>query len=91
VIKSATTEIDRQNKTIKLKNGLSLPYDYLVLTPGIQFDVKTLSSKLGGLKSVYGINRGNEEYIDTAIKLFVASCQSAGEDADGSFKPSVIV
>lgn len=71
VVKSTTKTIDRVNKCVKLENGLNLAYDYLILTPGVKFNVGTLSKKLVHTKKVYSVARGSmEAEIQTAVSAF---------------------
>jgi sulfide dehydrogenase [flavocytochrome c] flavoprotein chain len=38
VVRASVTGIDKANKTLSLSDGVSLPYDRLVLAPGVEFE-----------------------------------------------------
>jgi len=95
VIKSVTTEIDRVHKSVKLANGLRLAYDYLILTPGVQFDVRFLSPEMASINGVFGVQRVNEDRIFKAIDEFVLGREKIVEIEDAEIavanKPNIVV
>jgi sulfide dehydrogenase [flavocytochrome c] flavoprotein subunit len=47
VVRGEVTAIDAQNRTVRLADGRSLPYDRLVLSPGVDF----MADQVGGLNT----------------------------------------
>lgn len=59
-IKEYATAIEPENNEVKLKNGDSITYDYLVACPGIQIDLDGIE----GLKETIGKNGVCSNYTD---------------------------
>ncbi|KAK5670871.1 hypothetical protein QVD99_002641 [Batrachochytrium dendrobatidis] len=76
VVYERAKELDRESKLIKLGNGQMIQYDYLVLCPGLQFNVSKLDVSLSELGGVFSMNKSNIEDIQRAIKLFNAELES---------------
>ncbi|KAJ3195362.1 hypothetical protein HK101_000404 [Irineochytrium annulatum] len=67
VIKATTTEFDRVLKRVKLSNGAFVPYDYLFLTPGIQFFASNHSEELAALQGVCNLSVRDYEVLEFNI------------------------
>ncbi|KND05075.1 uncharacterized protein SPPG_00750 [Spizellomyces punctatus DAOM BR117] len=67
IIRGSTDEIDRLMKRVHLTNGSFVNYDYLILTPGLQFSVATLNEELADTTGVYALNRENALEVNDAI------------------------
>ncbi|KAJ3411300.1 hypothetical protein HDV05_002404 [Chytridiales sp. JEL 0842] len=85
VIKASTTEFDRVLKRVRLDNDAYVMYDYLFLTPDVQFLASSISEQLGQLQGVYNLNRQSLGVIDKATAEFVA------EQAEGASESVVVV
>ncbi|MGB0807115.1 MAG: NAD(P)/FAD-dependent oxidoreductase [Salibacteraceae bacterium] len=59
-IKERVNDIDPENNEVKLENGDSVTYEYLVAAPGIQINLDGIK----GLKEAYGKNGVCSNYID---------------------------
>ncbi|KAJ3221864.1 hypothetical protein HK099_003010 [Clydaea vesicula] len=81
VIKTGVNAIDRVHKTILLLNELRLSYDYLILTPTVNFDIRSLTPKLESVEGVYTLNRLNSEKISRAVEKFY-NTKVTREDVD---------
>ncbi|KAJ3210795.1 hypothetical protein HDU67_005006 [Dinochytrium kinnereticum] len=67
VIKTTTNEFDRVMKRVRLHNGAMVPYDYLFLTPGVQFFSSYFSEELSHLNGVYNISQRDFEMVERVI------------------------
>ncbi|RKO83717.1 hypothetical protein BDK51DRAFT_33369, partial [Blyttiomyces helicus] len=73
IIRSTTKEFDRVLKRVKLSNGSYVAYDYLILTPGMQFDASTLHETLAETYGVFPLNRNNHAELSDAVGIEAAS------------------
>ncbi|KAI8924099.1 hypothetical protein BC831DRAFT_498577 [Entophlyctis helioformis] len=67
VICESTEELDRESKLIHLDSGRLVPYDYLVMCPGMQYQVSKLDAGLAALSGVYSMVKHEEEAIMAGI------------------------
>ncbi|KAI9197169.1 uncharacterized protein BJ171DRAFT_585964 [Polychytrium aggregatum] len=68
IIQGSCYELDRVLKRITLRNGMTLAYDYLILTPGIQFQATQISEKFAMLHGVYEVTPQNLETITKEVE-----------------------
>ena len=73
VVPGTVTAIHRNLKQVELRNGQFVPYDYLMLTPGLQFTSASISDKLSAFTNVLGVNRYNALDVDVAMQECVHS------------------
>ncbi|KAJ3084182.1 hypothetical protein HK102_000739 [Quaeritorhiza haematococci] len=71
MVKASTTEFDRGEKKIWLNTGGCLLYDYLILTPGVQFHAAHVSTDFASLHGVYGVTKAEAPQVYRAIEAFV--------------------
>ncbi|KAJ3052486.1 hypothetical protein HK097_006189 [Rhizophlyctis rosea] len=67
IIRSSTTEFDRVLKRVRLSSGAFVAYDYLILTPGMQFNPDALMDGLGSVGGVFAVNPGVEDELGKAV------------------------
>eukprot|EP00842_Homolaphlyctis_polyrhiza_P004885 jgi/Hompol1/5398/HPOL_004404-RA len=72
VIRGSASQLDREGKLVKLVDGRIVPYDYLILTPGLQYHVGKLHKDLEGLRGVYSFNQHEQESLLRGVETFKA-------------------
>jgi NADH dehydrogenase FAD-containing subunit len=70
-IQGTVTQIHRQDKTVTLDNKSVIPYEYLLLTPGLQFITKELHPKLQNLAGVHAMNRSEFGKFDAHLSHLI--------------------
>ena len=65
VINNKMTRINRRDKQITLNSGEIVPYDILVLTPGLQYRVVVPKAQHGAPRNVIAVN----DTYDAALLL----------------------
>lgn len=70
VVKSALVDLDREHKCAIIESGEVIPYDYLVLTPGLQDCTKRYLEKIGNIPNqiLFAGSRQSMTQIDDVIK-----------------------
>ncbi|KAI9341385.1 hypothetical protein BDR26DRAFT_969821 [Obelidium mucronatum] len=70
IIRSSTTEFDRVLKRVRLDNEAFITYDFLFLTPGVQFFASNINEDFESLSGVYNLTpRCHESYMKACMKL----------------------
>ncbi|KAJ3008363.1 UNVERIFIED_CONTAM: hypothetical protein HDU68_003139, partial [Siphonaria sp. JEL0065] len=70
IIRASTTEFDRVLKRVRLDNEAFITYDFLFLTPGVQFFASNISEDFEALSGVYNLTpRSHEAYLKACLKL----------------------
>ncbi|KAJ3073780.1 hypothetical protein HDU98_000700 [Podochytrium sp. JEL0797] len=70
IIRSSTTEFDRVLKRVRLDNEAFVTYNFLFLTPGVQFFASNISEDFEALNGVYNVTaRNHEAYMKACLKL----------------------
>ena len=73
ITRSCATSIDRVAKLITLDNGSRVAYDYLILAPGLQYNVANHSEDIAKLSGVVDMNRSQINKIQEEIETFKKS------------------
>ncbi|KAI9146138.1 hypothetical protein BKA69DRAFT_1121292 [Paraphysoderma sedebokerense] len=84
VLKDTVVSIRREEKKIRLASNNYVPYDYLILTPGVQFDCNLLQPKMSALRGVYAVSQKDSTRINAAIDAFAHTESNAAAVVYGS-------
>jgi sulfide:quinone oxidoreductase len=85
VLKEEVTGLDVEKKSVSLKNGDSIPYDYLVIATGAHYDFDSVPGFKEGAKQYY-----NEEGINELRKALDEFVESGKNGTDGKVRNVVI-
>ncbi|KAJ3140086.1 hypothetical protein HK100_010584 [Physocladia obscura] len=70
IVRASTTEIDRVLKRVRLDNDAFITYDYLFLTPGVQFFASSIREDFEALTNVQNLTpRSYEVYMKASLRL----------------------
>ncbi|KAI8593915.1 hypothetical protein BDZ88DRAFT_390534, partial [Geranomyces variabilis] len=73
IVRGTVEEVDRLARRCVLEDGSVINYDYVVLTPGVQFNTTSLGTGAAALHGIYTMNQGeDEDALDIA-------CAKSGE------------
>ncbi|KAJ3173742.1 hypothetical protein HDU88_002831 [Geranomyces variabilis] len=73
IVRGTVEEVDRLARRCVLEDGSVVNYDYVVLTPGVQFNITSLGTGAAALHGIYTMNQGeDEDALDIA-------CAKSGE------------
>ncbi|KAI8922151.1 hypothetical protein DFJ77DRAFT_436494 [Powellomyces hirtus] len=61
IVRGTVEEVDRMAKRCQLEDGSVINYDYVLLTPGMQFNCTSMGVGAAGTHGVYPLNPGEEE------------------------------
>ncbi|KAJ3147559.1 hypothetical protein HDU86_007957 [Geranomyces michiganensis] len=73
IVRGTVEEVDRLARRCVLEDGSAVNYDYVVLTPGLQFNTTSLGTGAASLHGIYALNPGDDE---DALDI---ACAKAGE------------
>ncbi|KAI8823503.1 uncharacterized protein EV422DRAFT_493768 [Fimicolochytrium jonesii] len=68
IVRGTVSEIDRMIKRVRMVNDSFANYDYLVLTPGLQFRAESISQEFGALEGVFSVSSFNEKQIVDGVE-----------------------
>ncbi|KAJ3314054.1 hypothetical protein HDV04_001085 [Boothiomyces sp. JEL0838] len=68
IVQGVTDQLHRHEKNITLTDGSILPYDYLVLAPGMQYYVRELDPQLENVVGVFQVDQSTKQDIDNALQ-----------------------
>ncbi|KAJ3394717.1 hypothetical protein HDU84_006860 [Entophlyctis sp. JEL0112] len=70
IVQASTTELDRVLKRVRLDDDSFISYDYLFLTPGVQFFSSSINEDFSNLNGVFNLNpRSYASYMQASMKL----------------------
>ncbi|KAJ3321607.1 hypothetical protein HDV06_004022 [Boothiomyces sp. JEL0866] len=69
IIQGETEQLHRHEKNITLTDETILPYDYLILAPGLQYFAKELDPQLESLNGVICVDQTTKRGIDNALLI----------------------
>ncbi|TPX75085.1 hypothetical protein CcCBS67573_g03643 [Chytriomyces confervae] len=70
VIRASTTEFDRVLKRVRLDNDAFITYDFLFLTPGVQFFASNISEEFESIGGVFNLSpRSYESYMKAVARF----------------------
>ncbi|KAI8813635.1 hypothetical protein BJ742DRAFT_704764 [Cladochytrium replicatum] len=75
IIHASATEIDRVLKRVLLNSGVYISYDFLILSPGVQFSASNISEEFSALGGVVSLNACSEEKMSSAMDTFALHCE----------------
>ncbi|KAI8618569.1 hypothetical protein BC830DRAFT_1108114 [Chytriomyces sp. MP71] len=79
VIRASTTEFDRVLKRVRLNNEAFITYDFLFLTPGVQFFAANISEDFENVGGVFNLSpRNHESYINASLRLLGRDATQTG-------------
>jgi NADH dehydrogenase FAD-containing subunit len=76
VITDITDELNREEKTLRLRMAGTFAYDYLILTPGLSYRPSSMHTDLPTDAGAFGINWENEKEIENVIAGLITSSES---------------
>lgn len=77
-IEDTVVQIHRNEKTVTLKslignNPRKIRYEYLIMTPGLQYNITELSPKFENVLGVHGVNRAEFKKIKSHLNMLAAN------------------
>ena len=76
IIQDTTDKLDREKKTIVVSSGDVVRYEYLILTPGVQFHIGDLDPLLARLDHVHSVIKYNVKKIERNVKSLIEQVDS---------------
>ncbi|KAI8808893.1 hypothetical protein BJ742DRAFT_891455, partial [Cladochytrium replicatum] len=75
IVHGSAIEIDRVLKRVLLNSNVYISYDFLILSPGVQFSASNISEEFSALGGVFSLNPCSEDKILSSMETFALHCE----------------